>query len=594
MLVASFFLCVWILSRKRERCGSNFFSSSIVVDQQGKRQKGQGDLPAAQSRLSLVSKCTDCISGSIVGTLSKGTLARSSSTAASRISSHVPREEEPCGAAPGSFAGSSGCAKRESDRDRCAVVKGDFGDIVLPANRPKPVDWEKWNMRQESSADNLGVPKAFHPREADHPRNDRMLEDIKRKFAWEIDCTLRTMHCFKEKSNNSDRLRAIGMKIIKGMNRKYDTIRNPKGVIKKLIVEWKEWSSKFDKAMHISEAWLHSNPSISYDPHRVYDGKPFVLEPTFYQGSKSHRPAKVPETLKAGGGLPVRYSVVKLVHEDLTVLDTVSGITMDSQDVLLVPRVKALQARLTHNKATSTESRRATIYDAFRKLEMEEKQDKVRDAGVKRIAGKDGVNSRYINLGKVAVKKRGGIVHSWKTFEKESVEKEAFDRWYHQVETVMYEHMPGHMRRFLEELEKAKAAKGMGSPGISKVWHSMAVGRNVFANVHQDDDFFWTVVTIATSTTPILSKQDAIICFFCFPTLGIAIALRDGDILLFNPRLPHCISTRVDGTKEAYCCGMYMKTRVVSGNSNREEVSAEELVLSGEMLRLMKMRGLKN
>ena len=39
--------------------------------------------------------------------------------------------------------------------------------------------------------------------------------------------------------------------------------------------------------------------------------------------------------------------------------------------------------------------------------------------------------------------------------------------------------------------------------------------------------------------------------YFCFPGIGIAVGLRPGDIILFNPLYPHCISTKTDDSMES-------------------------------------------
>ncbi len=58
--------------------------------------------------------------------------------------------------------------------------------------------------------------------------------------------------------------------------------------------------------------------------------------------------------------------------------------------------------------------------------------------------------------------------------------------------------------------------------------------------------------------------------YFMLPELGLAIGLRPGDHLLFNPLFYHCISTK-DYTayrKKLYVASYYLKTAVVGGNDN--------------------------
>jgi hypothetical protein len=109
------------------------------------------------------------------------------------------------------------------------------------------------------------------------------------------------------------------------------------------------------------------------------------------------------------------------------------------------------------------------------------------------------------------------------------------------------------------------------SPKISStIFPAIACGRNVYLNVHTDDDYFWSATTIIQNDAGPLQEDSAILNYFCFPTKGISVALRHGDILLFNPTVPHCISSRCDETRDVFCISLYLKTAVVGGNDNKE------------------------
>jgi hypothetical protein len=41
------------------------------------------------------------------------------------------------------------------------------------------------------------------------------------------------------------------------------------------------------------------------------------------------------------------------------------------------------------------------------------------------------------------------------------------------------------------------------------------------------------------------ANDDKIICYFAFPRIGVTVALRPGDFLLFNPHEPHSVSSRI-------------------------------------------------
>jgi hypothetical protein len=109
------------------------------------------------------------------------------------------------------------------------------------------------------------------------------------------------------------------------------------------------------------------------------------------------------------------------------------------------------------------------------------------------------------------------------------------------------------------------------SPKIfSSIFPAIACGRNVYLNVHTDEDFFWSVTTVIQNDAGPLQMHSTICNYFCFPTKGVSAALRHGDILLFNPLVPHCISSRCDDTRDEFCISLYLKTAVVGGNDNKE------------------------
>ena len=48
--------------------------------------------------------------------------------------------------------------------------------------------------------------------------------------------------------------------------------------------------------------------------------------------------------------------------------------------------------------------------------------------------------------------------------------------------------------------------------------------------------------------------DDAIVVYFCFPTLGVSIPLRPGDYLFFNPLIPHCVSFKMQAHPRCTAC----------------------------------------
>jgi hypothetical protein len=104
------------------------------------------------------------------------------------------------------------------------------------------------------------------------------------------------------------------------------------------------------------------------------------------------------------------------------------------------------------------------------------------------------------------------------------------------------------------------------------IWNSVAFGKNVFLNSHIDEDSFLSVTTVITDPTngSHYEKDDPIVQYFVFPEVGFAVALRPGDVLVFNPLYFHSVSSQTEeGEKQhVYCLSFYLKTVVVGGNNN--------------------------
>jgi hypothetical protein len=103
-------------------------------------------------------------------------------------------------------------------------------------------------------------------------------------------------------------------------------------------------------------------------------------------------------------------------------------------------------------------------------------------------------------------------------------------------------------------------------------------------NSHTDEDFFYSL----TTTTSALGLRhdidrytmDAEVCnYFTFAEQGVAVALRPGDMLLFNPLYQHCISSRttIYESNDVFCLSMYLKTAIVGKNDNSLPLTEGEI-----------------
>ena len=71
----------------------------------------------------------------------------------------------------------------------------------------------------------------------------------------------------------------------------------------------------------------------------------------------------------------------------------------------------------------------------------------------------------------------------------------------------------------------------------------IAFGTNVFLRCHTDADFTFSIVHVLLKGKSNYLPGDDVVTYFCFPTIGAAVPLSPGDYLLFNAKLPHCISS---------------------------------------------------
>ena len=76
-----------------------------------------------------------------------------------------------------------------------------------------------------------------------------------------------------------------------------------------------------------------------------------------------------------------------------------------------------------------------------------------------------------------------------------------------------------------------------------------------------------------------------VIVYFCFPTLGVSVPLHPGDYLLFNPLIPHCISSRCKYDDEIMCVSMYLKTAIVGMNDNSLELTQSQSQLADRFVK---------
>jgi len=92
----------------------------------------------------------------------------------------------------------------------------------------------------------------------------------------------------------------------------------------------------------------------------------------------------------------------------------------------------------------------------------------------------------------------------------------------------------------------------------------------------------WCLTTVVGQG--FVHAEDAVICYFCFPSLKAEVPLRNGDMLLFNPNVPHCVSSRCNGGKDAFCVSFYFDPMLPSQNSNDHALTFKEQRMGNKIL----------
>ena len=105
----------------------------------------------------------------------------------------------------------------------------------------------------------------------------------------------------------------------------------------------------------------------------------------------------------------------------------------------------------------------------------------------------------------------------------------------------------------------------------ARYYNGLGFGINVYLRSHIDRDFTMLIVQAHIDNNA-YQVDDKILCYFAFPRIGMAVALRPGDFLLFNPQEPHSISSRCRKEDELFCISSYLKTAVVGLNEHSNSI----------------------
>jgi hypothetical protein len=170
-------------------------------------------------------------------------------------------------------------------------------------------------------------------------------------------------------------------------------------------------------------------------------------------------------------------------------------------------------------------------------------------------------NSNYVTVGLKPNRGRPGILDSWpctlSTKDKARVIK---------LMTACHEVGNGYIKS--KELTGIQITKrllqwsGIRGCGPESVLPSFSQALNTYLSLDTDDDFFYSILTIASAHALREDvdqyKMDAVVSnYFIFAEQGVVVALKPGDMLIFNPKYHHCLSSRTsayENNKTSFLC----------------------------------------
>jgi hypothetical protein len=233
---------------------------------------------------------------------------------------------------------------------------------------------------------------------------------------------------------------------------------------------------------------------------------------------------------------------------------------------ILVPRKNAIAVNDNARKDTEVLKRVLTKYKV----------------NIKRGSKRQGISTHYATFGTRCNRFKGGLstkIALNDNGDEELLIKNFFDR----ADRLAKEFLPYGLIHCLKEskvmcndnncyeLEQTKELN------CRNIWSSIATTYNYMSPAHIDEDAFMSTLFVShvhkddnKNENTRYGMNQEVALYFCFPTEGVAVALRPGDVLFFNPVYYHCASQRCEFYKneEIFLTSLYMKNKQLSSHDN--------------------------
>ena len=198
---------------------------------------------------------------------------------------------------------------------------------------------------------------------------------------------------------------------------------------------------------------------------------------------------------------------------------------------------------------------------------------------VARGKGREGMyEDKYVNMGVHYNRSKKNSVREYATERnvaaKDIVEaKSEVVRMVIALEKLTFPLLSSADRRVLEFVRNSLDVRDIMFDKNNGRYSQMALTRRYWSPWHTDDDVMLTLLCVYS---PVLAERqdfDAVLCFFVLPTLGIAIPMRNTDVILFDSTVGHCVTNYQYA--DAFIFSLYTGSRTVFAKMCANEENEE-------------------
>jgi len=236
---------------------------------------------------------------------------------------------------------------------------------------------------------------------------------------------------------------------------------------------------------------------------------------------------------------------------------------------ILVPRFHALKRNALHNNMEKS----VLLFEAFEEVEKVNTSEE--RGSEKEIMLDEG--RRHICVGSKVYRAAKGVNEYHHSMAKiDEKYQEIIYRYIKGVEQSFNEWVDTDIVRQVHDAMQLVSAKAFAIPKIGKtqIYSAFASGMNAYLNAHTDSDF--TLGAVSLHTKHSYQYDDGILGYFVFPLRSLAVPLRQGDLLFFDSKEPHMLSSRCKNEDNIYAVSLYLKSNIMGLNNNSLPLSSDQ------------------